>query len=193
MTVARVLTGAGAAHSWPVIGRDEELERIASLWSNRMSPTAAAVATAGVGKSRPAREADRGRRPGRAMACWVQGTRSAATVPLAASADLVPPEARADDPLLQLPRTARTLREQAAGRPIVIARDDAQGLDPTRRTGEQRARHRIYDSSQGNVLYTHELVRTARTSGGFVSVDGYWRHTHATTAWRRSDGSVEGY
>jgi len=237
MTVTGALTGSRAAHSWPLIGRDEELDRITSLWSNRMSPAAAVVADAGVGKSRLAREAVAAADRAGAMACWVQGTRSAATVPLAACAELLPPEARADDPLLQLQRTARTLREQAAGRPIVIAVDDAQRLDPASaalilqlaNTGtafilatvrssepcpdavqslwkdagaerlelqplseghtselieailggpaEQRARHWIYGSSQGNVLYTHELVRAARTSGAFVSVDGYWRLT----------------
>jgi hypothetical protein len=64
------------------------------------------------------------------MVCWVQGTRSAAAVPLAACAELLPPDARADDQLLQLQRTARTLREHAEGRPIVIGVDDAQRLDP---------------------------------------------------------------
>ena len=152
------------------------------------------------------------------MVGWGQGTRSAAAVPLAACAEMLPPDARADDPLLQLRRTARTLREQAGGRPIVIGVDDAQRLDPAsaalilqlattgtafvlatvrssepcpdavqslwkdagaervelqplsepgtselieavlRGPAEQRVRQWIYDSSQGNVLYTRELV-----------------------------------
>jgi DNA-binding CsgD family transcriptional regulator len=172
-----------------------------------------------------------------AMVSWVQGTRSAAAVPLAACAELLPPDARADDPLLQLQRTARTLREHAGGRPIAIGVDDAQRLDPasaalvlqltitgtafvlaTVRSGEpcpdavqslwkdagaermellplteaqtaelveavlggpveQRARRWVYDSSQGNVLYIHELVIAALDAGAFVNVDGYWRLT----------------
>ena len=171
------------------------------------------------------------------MVSWIQGTRSAAAVPLAACAELLPPDARADDPLLQLQRTSSMLREHAAGRPIAIGVDDAQRLDPasaalilqltlngtafvlaTIRSGEpcpdavqslwkdaggerielrplsepqtgelieavlggpveQRARRWLFDSSQGNVLYIHELVRTAVDAGAFVNVDGYWRLT----------------
>lgn len=237
MTVAGARVGSGAAQAWPLIGRDEELERIAELRSNGTSPAVAIVAPAGVGKSRLAREAVAAADRTGAMVRWVQGTRSAGAVPLAACAELLPADARADDPLLQLQRTARTLREEAHGRPIVIGVDDAQRLDPASaalvlqltltgtafilatvrssepcpdavqslwkdagaerlelralseaRTSElleavlggpveQRARHWIYDSSQGNALYMHELVLGALTTGAFVSVDGYWRLT----------------
>jgi len=237
MTVTGARAGSGAAQVWPFMGRDEELERIADLWSNGTSLAVAVIAPAGVGKSRLAREAVAAADRTGAMVRWVQGTRSAGAVPLAACAELLPPDARADDPLSQLQRTARTLREQAEGRPIVIGVDDAQRLDPASaalvlqltmsgtafvlatvrssepcpdavqslwkdagaermelgalsegRTAElleavlggpveQRARQWIYDSSQGNVLYMHELVRAALTTGAFVSVDGYWRLT----------------
>ena len=237
MTVTGARTGSGAAHSSPLIGRDQELEQIASVRANDTSPAVAVIAPAGVGKSRLAREAVAAAADAGAMVCWVQGTRSAAAVPLAACAELLPPDARADDPLLQLQRTARTLREHAAGRPIVIGVDDAQRLDPASAalilqltiTGtafvlatvrssepcpdavqslwkdaggerlelrplseaniselveavlggpvEQRARRWICDSSQGNVLYVHELVRAALAAESFVSVDGYWRLT----------------
>jgi hypothetical protein len=40
---------------------------------------------------------------------------------------------------------------------------------------EQRACQWIYDTSQGDVLYTHELLLAARAADAFVSVDGYWR------------------
>ena len=130
MAVTGDRTGSGAAHSWPLIGRDEELEQIAALRANGASPAVAVIAPAGVGKSRLAREAIAAAADAGAMVWWVQGTRSAAAVPLAACAELLPPEARADDPLLQLQRTSKTLREQAAGRPVVIGVDDAQRLDP---------------------------------------------------------------
>ena len=235
MTVTGARVGSGVAHVWPLIGRDGELERIASVRSDGTCPAVAVVAPAGVGKSRLAREAMAAAAQAGAMVSWVQGTRSAAAVPLAACADLLPPDARADDPLLQLQRTTRTLREHAAGRPIAIGVDDAQRLDPasatlvlqlaltgtafvlaTVRSGEpcpdavqslwkdaggermellplseaqtgelveavlggpveQRARRWVYESSQGNVLYLHELVRAALDAGAFVSVDGYWR------------------
>jgi AAA ATPase domain len=130
MTVTGARTGSGTAHSWPLIGRDEELEQIAAVRAHETSPAVTVIAPAGVGKSRLAREAVAAAAEAGAMVCWVQGTRSAAAVPLAACAELLPPEARADDPLLQLQRTSKTLREQAAGRPIVIGVDDAQRLDP---------------------------------------------------------------
>jgi DNA-binding NarL/FixJ family response regulator len=237
MAVTGTRTGSGTAHSWPLIGRDEELEQIAAVRAHETSPAVAVIAPAGVGKSRLAREAVAAAAEAGAMVCWVQGTRSAAAVPLAACAELLPPEARADDPLLQLQRTSKTLREEAAGRPIVIGVDDAQRLDPASAalilqltiTGtafilatvrssepcpdavqslwkdagaervelrplseahtaelvetvlggpvEQRARQWISDSSQGNVLYVHELLRSALAVEAFVSVDGYWRLT----------------
>jgi DNA-binding CsgD family transcriptional regulator len=234
-TGARI--GLSAAHDWPLIGRGEELEEIATVRANGARPAVAVIAPAGVGKSRLAREAVAAAADAGAMVGWVQGTRSAAAVPLAACAELLPPDARADDPLLQLQRTARTLRENAAGRSIVIGVDDAQRLDPASAalvlqlvmTGtafvlatvrssepcpdaveslwkdagaerlelrplseahtaelieavlggpvEQRACRWVYDTSQGNVLYVHELVRTALAAEAFVSVDGYWRLT----------------
>jgi len=237
MTVAGARVGSGASHAWPLIGRDEELEQIASVRTSGACPAAVVLAPAGVGKSRLVRAAVAAAADAGAMVCWVQGTRSAAAVPLAACAEMLPPDARADDPLLQLRRTARTLREQAAGRPIVIGVDDAQRLDPASaalilqlaitgtafvlatvrssepcpdavqslwkdagaarlelrplpeaRTGElveavlggpveQRARQWIYESSQGNALYVHELLLTALGEGAFVSIDGYWRLT----------------
>src|SRR3984885_5266635 len=130
MTVTGARSGSAAAHAWPLIGRDEELEQISRLWANATCPAVAVIAPAGVGKSRLAREAVAAADRAGAMVCWVQGTRSAAAVPLAACAELLPPDARADDQLLQLQRAARTLREHAEGRPIVIGVDDAQRLDP---------------------------------------------------------------
>ncbi|MGO9821938.1 MAG: AAA family ATPase, partial [Solirubrobacteraceae bacterium] len=235
MTVTGAGAGSGSAHVWPLIGRDVELERIRSVRSGGTCPAVAVIAPPGVGKSRLAREAISSAAEEGAMVSWIQGTRSAAAVPLAACAELLPPGARADDPLLQLQRTSSMLREHAAGRPIAIGVDDAQRLDPASaalilqltlngtafvlatirsgepcpdavqslwkdaggerielrplsepRTGElieavlggpveQRARRWIFDSSQGNVLYIHELVRAAVDAGVFVNIDGYWR------------------
>src|SRR6202042_3804496 len=196
--------------------------------ANATCPAVAGMAPACVGKSRLARAAVAAADRAGAMVCWVQGTRSAAAVPLGACAELLPPDARADDQLLQLQRTARTLREHAEGRPIVIGVDDAQRLDPASAAlilqlamtgpafvlppagssepcpdavqslwkdagaerlevqplseantvelieavlggpGEQRACQWIYDTSQGNVLYMHELLLAARAADAFV-------------------------
>lgn len=61
---------------------------------------------------------------------WVQATRSAAGVPLAAVADLVPNEVRNDDIVALMRRCGEELRGRAGSRGIVIGVDDAQLLDP---------------------------------------------------------------
>ena len=88
------------------------------------------VADAGVGKSRLAREAqDAAKRDG-AFVDWVQATRSASVVPLAAVAELVPDEVRSDDIVALMRRCGEELRARAEGRSVVIGIDDAQLLDP---------------------------------------------------------------
>jgi DNA-binding NarL/FixJ family response regulator len=88
------------------------------------------IAGAGVGKSRLAREAqDAAQRDG-AFVDWVQATRSAAAVPLAAVADLVPEEVRSDDVVALIRRCGEELRARAGNRLVVIGVDDAQLLDP---------------------------------------------------------------
>jgi DNA-binding NarL/FixJ family response regulator len=88
------------------------------------------VAEAGVGKSRLAREARAEAERDGAFATWVQGTRSAATVPLGAVAELVPERARSDDVVSLLRGCGEELSARAAGRPVVLGVDDAQLLDP---------------------------------------------------------------
>jgi hypothetical protein len=83
--------------AWPLVGRDRELEAIASARASPGCHGVVLIADAGVGKSRLAREAhDAAEREG-ASVDWVQATRSASAVPLAAVAELVPDEVRSDD------------------------------------------------------------------------------------------------
>ncbi|MDA0180477.1 AAA family ATPase [Solirubrobacter phytolaccae] len=117
----------------PLVGRDAELERIAALHARR-APGVVIVGPAGVGKSRLAREAVAAAADTGALAPWVQATRSAATVPLAACAGLLPADARSEDPVELMRLCAEALRERADGRPIVLGVDDAQRLDPTSAT-----------------------------------------------------------
>src|SRR5262249_26283934 len=77
---------------------------------------------AGVGKSRLAREAVNGA----AAVHWIQATRSAAAVPLAAGAGLVPDSARSDDVGGLVRACERSLRGQGG----VLAGGGAQLLDP---------------------------------------------------------------
>ena len=122
------------AHGWPLIGRDRELGAIASARADPGCHGVVVVADAGVGKSRLAREAQAAAERDGAFVDWVQATRSAASVPLAAVAELVPDEVRSDDTVALLRRCGEQLRARAGGRPIVLGVDDAQLLDPVSAT-----------------------------------------------------------
>jgi DNA-binding CsgD family transcriptional regulator len=117
--------------AWPLMGRDRELEAIASARASPGCNGVVLIADAGVGKSRLAREAhDAAEREG-AFVDWVQATRSASAVPLAAMAELVPDEVRSDDIVTLMRRCGDELRIRAAGSEVVIGIDDAQLLDPS--------------------------------------------------------------
>ncbi|HEY6522567.1 MAG TPA: LuxR C-terminal-related transcriptional regulator [Solirubrobacteraceae bacterium] len=116
--------------AWPLVGRDRELAEIAAARADDGCHGVVVVAQAGVGKSRLIREAQATAEREGALTQWVQATRSAATVPLAAFADLVPDEVRSDDIVALLRRCGEDLRERAGGRPVVLGVDDAQLLDP---------------------------------------------------------------
>jgi hypothetical protein len=115
---------------WPLLGRDAELEEIAARLSDPGARGLVLTAGAGVGKSRVAREAMAAAARDGALTEWVQGTRSAAALPLGAFAALVPERGEADDAVDLLRRCGDALRERAAGRRIVLGVDDAQLLDP---------------------------------------------------------------
>jgi DNA-binding CsgD family transcriptional regulator len=118
------------AGAWPLVGRDRELEAIASARTDPRCHGVVVIADAGVGKSRLAREGlDVAKRDG-AFVGWVQGTRSASPVPLAAVADLVPDEVRSDDIVALMRRCGEELRARAGSHPVVLGVDDAQLLDP---------------------------------------------------------------
>ena len=119
------------ALAWPLVGREAELERIASVRARGEHAGVVLSAAAGVGKSRLARHAvDAAERDG-ALTSWVQATRSAAAVPLGALAAVVPAGVRSDEPLELMRRCGEALRERAGDRQVVLGVDDAQLLDPS--------------------------------------------------------------
>jgi DNA-binding NarL/FixJ family response regulator len=120
---------AALARAWPLIGRDRELEKIAAARAERGCNGVVIVAGAGIGKSRLAREALAAAERAGAFVQWVQATRSAAAVPLAAVAELVPDTVRSDDALALLRRCGEELRARAGRKPVVLGVDDAQLLD----------------------------------------------------------------
>ena len=118
------------APSWPLIGRDAELERIAVARRQDGCSGVVVRAPAGLGKSRLAREASAAAAAEGLPAIWVQATRSASAIPLGAFADLIPDDVRSDDALELLRRSGDALRERARDRRVVLGVDDAQLLDP---------------------------------------------------------------
>jgi DNA-binding CsgD family transcriptional regulator len=120
-------------HSWPLVGRTAELEAVRAARSARL-PGAVIDGAAGLGKSRLAREALAEAARHRAPTAWVQAARSAAGVPLGAYSGTLPAGVRSDDPFELMQLSVQALREQAGGRPLVLAVDDAQWLDPASAT-----------------------------------------------------------
>ncbi|MDO8208868.1 LuxR C-terminal-related transcriptional regulator [Conexibacter sp. CPCC 206217] len=117
--------------TWPLIGRSADLALIGELRRGRRACGVVIQGTAGVGKSRLAREALGAAAQDGDLTEWVQATSSAATVPLAAFASLLSHEVDSDDPLTIMRRSADALRARAGRRRLVLGVDDVQLLDPT--------------------------------------------------------------
>jgi predicted ATPase len=117
--------------SSPLVGRDEELRFIVETVRGERSRGVVIAGGLGVGKTRLAREALEELEPAFA-AEWVAATPSSAHIPFGAVAHLVDDDAvtTPEDRLRVARSITAALRERAAGRPLVLAVDDAQWLDP---------------------------------------------------------------
>jgi DNA-binding NarL/FixJ family response regulator len=91
-------------------------------------------AEAGVGKTHLARHALEQARQAGAFDVWVHVTRSSTSIPLAAFGGLVPPGTSLQNEAGFIQVLINALREQAAGKEIAVAVDDAQLLDPASAT-----------------------------------------------------------
>jgi AAA ATPase domain len=121
---------APATHVWPLVGRDQELGRIATARADLACPGVVISGSAGVGRTRLAREACAAAEQAGALTYWVQGTGSAAAIPLRAFAALIPDDVRADEPLELIRRSTERVAARAAGRKVCVGVDDAHLLDP---------------------------------------------------------------
>jgi DNA-binding NarL/FixJ family response regulator len=114
--------------SWPFVGRERELQQIADARAIEGCPGVVLYGSAGVGKSRLAREA-LARAEGRGAAIeWVQATRAAASIPLGAFAALLPDAVDSRDHAQMLRGVAAELAGRTSGR-LLLGIDDAHLLD----------------------------------------------------------------
>jgi DNA-binding CsgD family transcriptional regulator len=117
--------------SWPFVGRNEELEWIASARRDASCCGVVLSGPAGVGKTRLAKEVLAAAAAGGAATEWVQATRAAASIPLGALAGLIPAGTRTDDRLQLFRLCVEALAERAGTQGVVLGVDDAQLLDAT--------------------------------------------------------------
>ncbi|MDQ3107024.1 MAG: AAA family ATPase, partial [Actinomycetota bacterium] len=113
---------------WPLIGRRNELARIAEILGRTEVRGIVLAGTSGVGKTRLGDECLRLADAAGFSTARVSATRAAASIPLGALAPLLPNlDASVGADLLS--RAAAALGERAAGRPLLILVDDAHLLD----------------------------------------------------------------
>ena len=103
-----------------------------------------------MGKTRLAREVVAALGPGFAVE-WTAATPASARIPFGAFSHLLPePDAAVEDRLRLLRRTTALLRDRAAGKPLLLAVDDVQWLDP----GAVALVHQLVVTDMARVLLT---------------------------------------
>jgi DNA-binding CsgD family transcriptional regulator len=116
--------------TWPLIGRQAELEALAAVLGEGNAGGVVLAGAAGVGKTRLAREALASAEAAGRDVEWLAATRAAASIPFGAVSQLLPKVERLGDDLLDtLRRAAALLAERSRGRPLVLGVDDAHLLD----------------------------------------------------------------
>lgn len=115
---------------WPIVGRDEQLERVPELLLTSATRAVVIGGVAGVGKSRLIAEAAARLTERGAEVVRVTATRSASSIPFGALAPLLPvDDLLADSIVGVLQRAARAISMLGDGKPVVVAIDDAHLLD----------------------------------------------------------------
>ncbi|MDP9346326.1 MAG: AAA family ATPase, partial [Actinomycetota bacterium] len=119
--------------TWPLIGRSEELGVVVRAMRDQAGNGVVIAGAPGVGKTRLARETAAVLVSEFALE-WTAATPSSVSIPFGAVAHLVPdvdPLSSPDDRLRMLRRISAALLARAADKPVVLALDDAQWLDPS--------------------------------------------------------------
>jgi hypothetical protein len=116
--------------TWPLVGREEELTAVKVAMDDASVSGVVLAGTAGVGKTRLAREAIALARAAGLTTRWAVATQAASAIPFGAFAQLLPdPGGHGPDQAQLLGQAARALREAAGPRGLVLAVDDAHLLD----------------------------------------------------------------
>jgi DNA-binding CsgD family transcriptional regulator len=115
---------------WPLIGREETLQHVASALGRRELTGVVLAGPAGVGKTRLALECrEIGARTGFATSVAF-ASRAAIGIPLGALAPILPPiDVAAERGVAMLQQAREGLEEMAGDRPLLLVVDDAQLLD----------------------------------------------------------------
>jgi DNA-binding CsgD family transcriptional regulator/tetratricopeptide (TPR) repeat protein len=138
------------AVAWPLVGRDEELAFLRRSLESKEAGGVVVAGPPGVGKTRLAREAATGLAG--VVVEWTGATPASASIPFGAFAHLLPDfdEGSTFDRLRLLRAVETSLLRRADGRPLVLAVDDAQWLDP----GACALIHGLVQRAVGHVLLT---------------------------------------
>jgi DNA-binding NarL/FixJ family response regulator len=116
--------------TWPLVGRDDDLDRLARSMRSAMGRGALVVGPAGVGKTRLADECLLLAERDSVRAVRVAATRAAASLPLAPLLPLLPGEFFDGEPgAATVRRAVAAVLEQADGERLVLVVDDAHLLD----------------------------------------------------------------
>ena len=136
---------------WPLVGRNDELNRLLSaIWDKR---GAVIVAAAGVGKTTLATTCLQSARENGFAVASTTATRASRALPFGAFASILPPDTGSDrlfwsDHGELLRRYTRALVDDADGRPLVVFVDDAHLLDD----GSATLLHQLALSGSATVL-----------------------------------------
>ena len=155
---------------WPLVGRAEELDLVLDVIGAESSSGVVIAGDMGVGKSRLAREAvaalDR-----EVVVHWAAATPGTASIPFGALASLLPDVdvTATEDRLRLLQRVAAALGERAAGRPLLLAIDDAHWLD----AGAAALVHQLVVTRAARALLTVRLGEPVPEAIVATWKDGY--------------------
>jgi DNA-binding CsgD family transcriptional regulator len=116
--------------TWPLVGRQSELEVLSTVLADTPAGGVVLVGEAGIGKTRLAREAVAQAEAAGWEVEWLVATRAAASIPFGVVSHLLPPTGRlGEDRLDTLRRAAELFAERSRGRPLLLGVDDAHLLD----------------------------------------------------------------